>query len=313
MKNFRWVPILLCVSVLCSLPSYAVNGSNSTIDNFYTRYTINFDSDNKVTNNTTIKTKSMAADRIQQAHDYVLSLNLDDAGYYYIEDSCLKQLEQMQEDGVFLTSYSVLVPNSTTGVLNYYGTYNGRTYYSQYYSSYSKEISLTSDTKEEIGEPWVSWMENGAEMLLSIGLSAGGEVTLPVAYDLFSAITGIDSPYEVHDEAYFEGVTTLEGSCRGIYTYDDKMRFGTDKDKLILMMSDETGNVRCYLEFHPVDTSYPQASYTFYNSPIEFVNTYQFGNTEGNMSACNVFYNRGEGPIRYSLLPLAFHLTWDLV
>ena len=80
-----------------------------------------------------------------------------------------------------------------------------------------------------------------------------------------------------------------------------------------MMMHDETGVATVYLTFHPVDPSSPQASYQFYKSPAQLVNTYQFGNSDSNMSACNIFYNRGEGPIRYTLLPMAFRLTWESI
>lgn len=310
---------LLCAILLLSSFALAANNDNSATgisdtEEQYNRYTIDFNYlSQKKPYAAASGISGTAMHRLTAAKDFVLSLNLDESNYYYIEESCLQQLDQMIEDGVLLTSYSVLVPKSTTDALEFYGSYNGREYYSQIYSEYTKTVSVTSDKKEDCLAMWDAWAEGNVELAITYALNYADDVVVPILFDAFAAVMDIDSPFEVHDEAYFKGSVTAELKTRGIYTYDTNRRFGNDEGKLVMMMSDESGTARNYVTFHPNDVSSSTENRQISSSSPQEYFTYQYNNTQGNMSACNIYYNRGEGPIRYSLLPIMCTIAWELV
>ena len=56
---------------------------------------------------------------IEAAKDFVTSLDLQEKGYGYIEESCLRQLEDFDESGsIVLESYTVLVPQDNESSMN---------------------------------------------------------------------------------------------------------------------------------------------------------------------------------------------------
>lgn len=94
-------------------------------------------------------TSTIAQTNIEAAKEYVLSLDLGEQGYDYVEESCLAQLEDFSTtDGFILESYTVLTPKNAAATPQYYGTYKGFTFYS---ADFSETTANGVDKTYEIG------------------------------------------------------------------------------------------------------------------------------------------------------------------
>lgn len=182
---------------------------------------------------------------IDEAIDYVKSLNLNDIGYSYLEEACLNELEGYKDDDVALESYTVLVPKARAKT--YYGTYNNTKFYYDY-TSVAGLRRETVGTKKNVSNAstWSKWIKGGLDLSVSF-LSNAYKWTVP--YSIISALSGLSYPSEIHNGSYNKYVEQFtKVRTRTVY----KLSGG----KYVTAYQDQSGSLRTNQYFCPVGTKY---------------------------------------------------------
>jgi len=252
---------------------YALNNEIETVsdvefrsymDKICDSYTITFQEDNlssEVPNNrllTAEVSKETAKAVIahnkkaaQQAKSYVMSLNLKAAGYAFIEESCLEELERYEKmDDFQILSYTIHVPknnsNSQVSTLAappanffYFGTYGGRDFYFYYPSTTNGKTTNYKQISQSVLQQWVNNAVNLVMVFADIRVSAG--------FSAFQALMGAPKNYTVKTGAFTENYFNANVHTRGIYTL-----YGNGTYQMLT--SQQYAEIYPYAVFHPVDS-----------------------------------------------------------
>lgn len=185
---------------------------------------------------------------VQQAREFVQSLNLADSGYGYIEDSCLEELDgYMAMEDAKLTSYTVYTPKTAPTMrsspsasdMTYFGSYNSRDFYFFYPSSAGVQSNIQ---KQSTQSQLQNWVKNVIGCTLQFD-----DVTQNVAWSVFQLLMGAPTNYTVHNSAFTESYCNLTTYTRGIYTLGGNNTYQ-------LLTSQQFCSVYPYMVFHPVDS-----------------------------------------------------------
>lgn len=212
----------------------------------YEKYTIDFENATSLSDGGVMLTsQNEKENRIAEAKEYVLSLNLGDLGYQYIEDACLNELENWQAEDSVLNSYTVLVPKSRA-TLYYLGTCADKDFYCAYISenvrTYQAKITLDTD---DIGleEKWA----NG---LLDFALNFF-DTTFNIVFSVFR------NKVEECTEVDYETLTGLK-AVPGIQVAGvTRMVYYQYEGEWLTCYFDEQGTGRPYFVLYPNKTNLP--------------------------------------------------------
>mgnify|MGYP003623639609 CR=1 FL=1 len=191
------------------------------------------------------------------------SLNLQDAGYGFIEEFCLEELEYYESlDGVKLLSYTVNVPKSeavsvndpkvsTQGValskLNYFGTYGGRTFYFYYPSTANLDTKNYQQKTQSILQQWVN---NSINLYMVFA-----DIRVAAAWTSIQTLMGAPKNYTVRSGAWTDYYFNTNVHTRGIYTL-----YGSNSYEMVT--SQQYAQLYPYIVFHPVDSPKYLGAYT---------------------------------------------------
>ncbi len=254
---------------------------------------------------TTIDDQNRNSNNSLIAKEYISSLNLASSGWKCIEDACLEQLDSLatESDGT-LVSYSVFVPSDATSIVAQptatsiasFGTYSGVQFYSNIYSSYTKEYKKNAiKTRDKIK----NWGSGAIDLVLCF---ASPQVTVP--FTIIKAAMSAPSSYTVTDSAYIEYYFNLTSNCRGIYS---KNTNGTYR----MLTSSEQGTVAPAVLFHPVDPKYP--TLVPKNFPKKAIATSNYDNKNWQLQVAYHQYSNnayGNDPYKMTLSSIAQSATW---
>ena len=206
MKKVLCVLLSLMMLLSMSITTFAseITDEGFCMDN-YDQYTINL-------SDAARHTRSMSENTIDNAISYVKSLNLNDAGYAYIEKACLKELDSYKDDDVVLESYTVLVPKARAK--SYYGTYLNSDYYYEYTSvSDMRRETNGAEKGASNASKWDNWILGVMDLAMCF---ATKEWSIP--YTIIRAITGVSSTSAVHYGSYNQYVEQFTNTVtRTIY------------------------------------------------------------------------------------------------
>ena len=306
MKQFIAIMLSVCMLVCISLPVVAMQteqdlfyeyNESDYLEENYIRYELQMlPTENAYSRSGGLNSNTA---RIEDAIEQVKALGLTQQGYGYIQESCIKQLESFAAEEANLLSYSVLVPRASDPfIMADFGRYNGRDYCWAYYSSYAREICRESSYKENDADEWAAWA-NGIINLAMNFMSLYATLPYSVLADAADA-----AGYTIRDTAYIENYIVVEGTCRGIYTYDDEHNYNND-GSAVMLWADEWGYARATSVLHPVSVDYGAVIPLTPNSPIEEVCTTYYNSTSFILETCDYLYNQH----RESLLPRTWRLT----
>ncbi len=254
--------------------------------------------------------KEKSEENINKAKEYVVSLELKEKGFSYIEDACLKQLDEMKNDEKdgYLKSYTVYVPKETSASVSYFGTYSGRDFYYNFYSSYTKELRKTSN-RSNAQSNWNNWIQGLVSLIMCFA-----DWSAAVPFTMILTAMNAPSSYEVATGAYVENVVTYSANCRGIYTYDTLKRFGTDSNALIMLYTNEKGIARPQSYYHPVNPLYENIYSITPNAATQTIKTSEYDSTNMILSTCYTLYSQGRPdaiPRTWTLQSSALSLIWE--
>lgn len=260
----RIISVLLVLALVLSIPVYAAEvGSTDSNVAEYEEFTIEFDiepiaySTRSITGQENLQNRD--SENTEKAKNFVKSLNLPKQGYGYIEEACLQNLEELEEQDGVLTSYSVLLPRAATATPSYVGSQGGISFYYGKYSNYTKTLETKKYTNRDKMQLWIN---GAANMVLSI---LDKEISVP--FTIFSSV--IDATgYTVHSGAWTDYYLIVNADCYGYYTYANS--------SYKLCYSCETGRARPYFVFHTNDINNPGGNCTV--QPEFSVSTANFGN-----------------------------------
>lgn len=278
MKKCLSIFLSFIMIISMSIPTLANTTENEDafyIDD-YTQYTIDF-------SETTSKARNTETDSIDDAISYVESLELSNAGYSYIEEACLNELNGYKDNNVVLESYTVLIPKTRTR--QYYGTYAGHDFYYEYTSVANMRRETSGAKKSSANEAkWDKWVLG----LMDLGMCFAN-IKWSIPYTLVRSVTGVSGTsavhygsYNVHVEQFTNTVTRSifkESSSKACY-------------------QDQTSSLRVNLYFCPVGTAY-NSDYiscgTTYSGSVQSTNyskdsILQIANTQSNHGS-QVFYS----------------------
>ena len=225
-------------------------------------------------------------------------------GYSYLENSCLIQLYRFLEeeqngtaDGGLFNSYTVLIPNSRAS-MPVFGTVDGRTFYSNIDSQYSKTYSANDLSDKKNLQAFVT---GGVGVLLSLIEPTKIITAISIGVSVFSVIAGITPKYEVHDNAFIKSYFILDYTNRGIYTQNSNGKYGSDKTKLVEVLSDQSAKITPYAVFHTNDSSLadPAPTKTF-NSSSTATTYYNDKNTTLGL-ASNRYHDTNKSPWAFTI------------
>lgn len=252
MKKFITVCVSIAMLVSIATGAYATSYeiATSTSDEEFNKYTIDF----SVLPNA-ISAASTNEDKVERARQFVYSLDLDKQGFEEIQDACLSRLETLGEEldakNASLQTYSVLVPKSNS--YTFYGSYEGKSFYSSFYDEYTYEIERNMNYDVEMLQAWANGTVN-AVMLAPI--AGAGWKAVTISWTAFSSALGIPQLYEIHNKAYLEHFAIIDVQSRGIFWKD-----GSSTYKLVY--SDEKAKVSPYIIFHTIDSSLHDSAPTY--------------------------------------------------
>lgn len=291
-SKFKRSMALLCAAVITVSTVIPVFAEGTHLDtsetNDYNVYTITFDqaNDSRVT-------RTASGTTIAQARAFVQSLNLCDE-YSYIEEAAMDELDSYENAAVELTSYSVYVPTDTHEE-EYYGTINGRKFYSVVTTGSSFRVDEKKGLKKtaSTADKWNKF----AQGLLNVGLCfANWQVTVP--YTLIStALSNAGENYSLQYNSYLVYTYNVDTESRSIYTYNN----GTK----VRVRSDQTGVADFFASVAPVGTGFSKPFYTFERWPDVGIATANYDDKSAILQQCIAYYNRGAS-VNFYLKDLQF-------
>ena len=283
------ISLILCLSLILSftLPAMADESFISELEEIgeenYYKYTISFEYDTRAESQSNIS-ELTNVEKINQAIEYVESLNLEEQGYGYIEDSCLMQLEELKEENCNLAAYTVCVPQNSADEPEYLGTRSGITFY---YGKYAEISEVREDPNQKITETDVlqSWVQGIFDFVLCIV-----DVPVSIAATILALTIGgipIDE-YEVVQGDMIQWYFRINGDCYGVY-----VKSGGEYQMLV---SCEDGYYIPYVAFHH---RYGISDKTF--ESVE-VSTPSFGDTDTLLTVAWAIYSDTAGVVHYERL-----------
>ena len=203
--------------------------------NDYEQYTIDFKckcSKSRSTDNT-----------IDEAVQYVESLNLTNGGFDYLEEACLSELEKYKADDIVLDSYTVLVPKAKTKY--YYGTYSGNDFYYENTSVANLRRETNGVAKSASNATkWNNWILGVTDLAMCFA-----NLKWSIPYTMIRTVTGVSGTTAVHNGSYNQHVEQFTNTVtRSIYR-----ERGTTYD---LCYQDQSSSLRVNLYFCPVGTAF---------------------------------------------------------
>lgn len=308
MKNFlkRIIALSVCCILFANMvcgsagavaPEYGLENEKISEDEYF-RYTVDFSEENKENSNMVCSTDSNEM-KIARAIEFVESLELDERGFEYIEQSCLAQLNDFaNQKDISLESYTVLVPKTTNTTPQYFGTYKGFTFYSAYYSEYVATVhgpTSYPDNKQTM-------IDFVAGVLDYILLLADQQIS--VSFTLLSTVMNDPKNYEVTTSAHFKSIFSIEANCRGIYT-----KTGAN-NSYVMYYSSEDGYMFPQVIFFP-NAKGERPSVTL-DLPKEYVAMPNFSDKEYQMKQAYdwIFYAGTPYPERHHLAGETAEAMW---
>lgn len=265
MKLKKAISLILAISCLMSMTVFSAHAtdeySQTGIDKtLYNQFTVDFSTTTYNSKNPDDTAQHKA--NVNSAIAFVKSLGLAEQGYKYIEDSCLDQLQDfLDEDNFVLESYTVLTPKVAAVAPTYYGTYNGFTFYSAYYSTYKSQV--IEDTSK-IGKNNVSGFLTG---VFKFFVDFAGSTLLSISYDNVRQENGGNFTVSENDEVMHR--YSLNCNCRGIYLQSGSNGYtryyssddGTVKSEIFYMRPGEDTIVFRSREYYVVSPNFNDKTY----------------------------------------------------
>lgn len=268
-KKMLSLVLILALAVGICPAAFAAPMNTTTMDSIevsspllYDVYTINFsDEDNRIA---TYGAEHRS--KVDQAVDFVKSLDLSDRGFYGIEDVYIDELNALAADGVKLESYSVYMPKDGVN----YGSYDGyqfRATYSVYNESYTRTLSGKSNFEK--------WVDGGINILMSF---LKVKKTIAIPYTVISSLAGISNVgVEYFNSEKVDITVSDEVTSRFIWIEDKDHLVAYQPDTYVPVINDMARITRPVFVLYPnspyqdpkVNASYPQqefASENFYNA-----------------------------------------------
>lgn len=194
MKKFICSIIAATVLLSSNLSVYAVSSSPGEGFNpeNYIHYTIDF-----VNNERSNSVANSSDNTVEQTKLFVQSLNLGDKGFQYVEDACLQELQEYEENNVEIEKYIVLVPKDSS--LTYYGTVGSNDFYCEYTSASNVRIDTYGKEKDSNNEDlWNEIIIGVAELPLNFL-----ETKFALGFYVFDSIAGLYDPPVYQYESKF--------------------------------------------------------------------------------------------------------------
>lgn len=274
----KLVNILLAGVLILTMSSITVLASDTptskeqdVVLSAYEQYKIEFNQEPN-------KTRAESSN-IDNAIQYVKSLNLSENGFSYIEDACLAELEQYRIDGIELEDYTVLVPK--TRAKSYFGTYSGNEFYYDTTSvaNMRRETNGVAKSKSNASK-WNNWILGVTDLAMNF---ASYKWSIP--YTMIRNITGVSGTSAVYNGSRNQHVEQFTNTkTRSIY----KKQGSSYK----LCYQDQSSSLRVNLYFCPVGTAF-SSDYisigTTYNGKVQANNASK--NTI--LQQANTYANRG--------------------
>ena len=290
----------MCFSMMVTAfadPVTNENMADSDSLSAYDQYVIVMGNDSRSVNSASFrengaKTKDISyGTTLDNAVEYVQSLDLASSGYEYIEQSCLDELQAYEDAGVELEYYAVLVPNGTASTDYWYGTYNGVDFYYSYTSV--SDFNMTKSGKSLDASDLKKWVEGAFNFILGFACTE-----YSIAYSLFSAATsGSHVTYETGSS--FKYIFQFyEVRTRAIYTYDS----GTKRT----VINDQRGITNLSTLFIPAGGALPSLNTSWTN---RVVTTSYFNNSNRNLQRAYINYVH-KGSEYWSLSTELLSETW---
>lgn len=300
-KRFLSSILLLALVLTMSAPAFAANNTafDNTIDpeisSKYNCYTIDLNTEPA---SFTVDTPNSSIDR---AISFVKSLDLEEKGFGYVEEACLRELEGYKEANITLEQYTVLTPKSDLMV---FGTLNGATYY---YTDTSisvggkKWYQKLTDTK--ISDS--AWLNQLGSLLFTL---ANHTALIPISAGL--SMAGITEPAHISkDDEFRMAVSFTDVYQRAIGRYDNLGNFRT-------LYYDQRGKATYDIDFCPgnIKDYGNEVDLEFYEQHLPVsVRSYDYDlGREHIMEVCQTLFNRpNSGYVKYSLMDIACNLIYQ--
>ncbi len=178
-------------------------------------------------------------ERIQQAREGVLALNLGKMGFSYIEEACLSELKRFsEEDSIILQEYTVLIPKNRAATPRYLDTYKDVDIYFDEVSKGGYGRTYGKEYHREL----VQWIAGTIDFLVSI--SGGSMFSLP--WSVVSTLNGIPTLFDQFEEDEMTKSATFNFTTQAFYAKDGN----TYKN----VLNREYGTARCILQCIFIDT-----------------------------------------------------------
>lgn len=122
--------------------------------------------------------------------DYVKSLDLDEKGYAYVEETCLAELRNYKRQNIVIGKYTVLIPKSKEKEKIFYGNLAKKDFYCQYISevSFRRETIISeedskNDSKKGIFyDPYENYVEQFHDLVTRIIYKENIDGTYSIGY-----------------------------------------------------------------------------------------------------------------------------------
>ncbi|MGO1470476.1 MAG: hypothetical protein ACTHW2_10685 [Tissierella sp.] len=229
---------------------------------------------------------------IEIAKRGVIELDLKSKNLEFIEEACLTELEQLENDtDVVLNEYTVLVPKQKAATPTYFTKYKGRTYYSLVTSRSNQTVQkLKVSNKTKIN----SWLKN----IASIGMMFDSSWVSTISGTVMSA--SLPSNYRVHNSDWADAYIQVNPKNRAIYAKKN--------GKFINLVNKEFGPVRPYVVYHANDATATKPTVTSWYSRKNYPNPTP-GNSSDLLYNAKAIYDTGASPISFKLNKIV-RLRW---
>ena len=185
-------------------------------------------------------------ERIQQAKDGVLALELDEIGLGYIEEACLAELDKYAQKGnIVLEEYTVFVPKARASQPVFLATYGGYDIYS-YFTS--RGIYTTTKTMYDSDTDMGKWRKG----LIDLAMCFVSSPVVSLQWTVVSSIHGAPSDHQTYVGDWVECYARIYPTNRAFYVKEG--------DSFRNVYNREFGRVYPYTEYYyqnPSDASHP--------------------------------------------------------
>ncbi len=222
---------------------------------------------------------------VEKAREALLELKLGEQGLSYIEEACLAELDELENDpNCTLNEYTVLIPKTRATTPSYYATYSGR----DYYSSLTSMSNITLEKNNSFGayNNLKEWSKNA----ISLGLCFSNVLQVTIPWTLITAT--YPSGYTLHTSDWMESYINLNPTNRAIYA-----KSGTN---YINLVNREYGPTRPYLVYHYNDATSPVPTKTIYHNYTTYPDITS-SNRDTILYVAKNIYDSGANAVSYKL------------